>query len=150
MSGQPLRLELRASPVLTLLTLAIHGLAMAALWSVLAPAPGICALAVLSALAVIALRERTLLKAASAPCVLELKGDGSLSIRLRSGREIGGKPAPRRYVTRWLVVFDLTLPSRAHRTILVARDMLPAGQFRHLRLWALWNALPAACPNGKA
>lgn len=150
MSGQPLRLKLRASPALTLLTLAIHGLAMAALWSALAPVPGICAIAVLAALAVIALRERTLLRAASAPSVLELKGDGSLSIRLRGGSEIGGIPAPRRYVTRWLVVFDLALPARAHRTILVARDMLPAGEFRRLRLWALWSALPAAYPAGNA
>ena len=145
-----MRLELRASPALTLLTLAIHGLAMAVLWSALPPVPGTCAVAVLSALAVIALRERTLLRAAGAPSVLELKGDGSLSIRLRGGREIGGMPAPRRYVSRWLVVFELALPRRAHRTILVARDMLPAGEFRHLRLWALWNALPAACPAGKA
>jgi hypothetical protein len=150
LSGQPLRLELRASPALTVLTLAVHGLAMAILWSTLALLPGVCAVALLAVLAVIALRERTLLRAANAPSVLELKGDGSLSIRLRGGREIGGVPAPRRYVSRWLVVFDLVLPPRAHRTILVARDMLAPGEFRHLRLWALWSALPAACPDGKA
>jgi hypothetical protein len=150
LSGPPLRLELRASPVLTLLTLAIHGLAMAISWMVLAPVAGICAVAVLAVLAVVALRERTLLRGASAPSVLELKGDGSLSIRLRGGREIGGLPAPRRYVSRWLVVFDLVQSARAHRTILVARDMLPAGEFRHLRLWALWNALPAARPGRNA
>jgi len=145
-----LRLELRASPVLTLLTLAVHVLAMVVLWSVLAPVPGACAVAALAALAVIALRERTLLRAANAPRVLELKGDGSLSVRLRGGHEIGGRAAPRRYVTRWLVVFDLMLPARTHRTILVARDMLPPREFRHLRLWALWNALPAGWPDGKA
>ena len=145
-----MRLELRASPVLTLLTLAIHGLAMAVVWSALAPLPGVCAVAVLSVLAVVALRERTLLRAPNAPSVLELKGDGSLVVRLRGGREIGGMAAPRRYVSRWLVVFDLILPAHAHRTILVARDMLPPREFRHLRLWALWNALPAAWPNGKA
>jgi len=145
-----LRLTLRASPALTVLTLAIHALAMAAVWTALAPIPGICAVALLAGLAVIALRERTLLRAANAPSVLELKGDGSLSIRLRGGREICGVPAPRRYVSRWLVAFDLALPARAHRTILVARDMLPAGEFRHLRLWALWSALPAACPGARA
>jgi hypothetical protein len=150
LSGQPLRLELRASPVLTLLTLAIHGLAMAIAWVVLAPLPGACAVALLGALAIAALRERTLLRGGSAPAVLELKGDGSLSIRLRGGSEIGGLPAPRRYVSRWLVVFDLAQSARTHRTILVARDMLPAGEFRHLRLWALWNALPAARPDGNA
>ena len=150
MSGQPLRLQLRASPVLTLLTIAIHGLAMAILWAVLTPVPGICAVAVLSALGIIALRERTLLRAATAPSVLELKGDGSLSIRLRGGSEIGGIPAERRYVSRWLVALELVLPPRAHRTILVARDMLPAAEFRHLRLWALWSALPAARQGANA
>jgi len=150
LSGLPLRLELRASPVLTLLALAIHGLAMAILWVTLAPLPGACAVAVLMALAVIALRDRTLLRSAAAPSVLELKGDGSLSVHLRGGREIGGMPAPRRYVSRWLVVFELVLPARARRTILVARDMLSPGEFRHLRLWALWKALPAAWPDRKA
>lgn len=145
-----MRLKLRASPVLTLLTLAVHGLAIAIVWSFLAPVPAICAVAVLLAVGVVAVRERTLLRAATAPSVLELKGDGSLAVWLRGGGEIQGTPAERRYVSRWLVVLDLMLPPRSHRTILVARDMLPAGDFRRLRLWALWSALPAARPGGHA
>ncbi len=142
MSGLPLRLELRASPVLTLLTAAIHGVAAATLWFVLPPPAGICAAILLVILGTLALRDRALLWGPAAPVVLELKRDGSLMVRLRGGREIGGQPAARRYVSRWLVVLDLVRAPRVNRTILIARDMLPAGEFRHLRLWALWNALP--------
>lgn len=55
-------------------------------------------------------------------------------------------PAERRYVSRWLVVIELIAPAPSGRTILVARDMLPASEFRHLRLWALWRALPQTSP----
>jgi hypothetical protein len=148
LSGQTLRLQLRASPLLTALALAVHGAAVAILWINLGLVAGICAVFVVSLLATAALRERTLLSAASAPSELKLSGDGSLSIRLRDGAEVSGLPGARRYVSRWLVVFDLERGSRARRTVLVARDMLADGEFRQLRLWALWNAIPAGRPGG--
>jgi hypothetical protein len=79
----------------------------------------------------------------TAPCAMELGRGASLLVRLRGGGEITGHASPRRYVSRWLVVLHLTQPGRGRRTILVARDMLPAGKFRHIRLWALWDAVPA-------
>ena len=148
MSGQSLRLQLRASPLLTALTLAIHGVAVAILWINLGLVTGICAVLVVLLLATVSLRERTLLSAASAPSELKLMGDGTLSIRLRDGAEVSGLPGARRYVSRWLVIFDLERDSRAERTVLVVRDMLPDGEFRRLRLWALWNEIPAGRPGG--
>jgi hypothetical protein len=40
----------------------------------------------------------------------------------------------------------VALPVRrpVRRTILVTRDMLDAGSFRALRVWALWGKLPGA------
>ena len=148
MSGQTLRLQLRASPLLTCLALAVHGAVIAILWINLGLMAGICAVVAVSLLATVALRERTLLSAATAPSELNLSGDGSLSIRLRDGAEVSGLPGARRYVSRWLVVFDLERGSRARRTVLVARDMLADGEFRRLRLWALWNAIPPGRPGG--
>jgi len=147
LSGQTLRLQLRASPLLTALTLAIHGVAVAILWINLGLVTGICAVLVVLLLATVSLRERALLSAASAPSELKLMGDGTLSIRLRDGAEVS-LPGARRYVSRWLVVFDLERDSRAKRTLLVVRDMLPDDEFRRLRLWALWNEIPAGRPGG--
>jgi hypothetical protein len=145
-----LRLRLRASPVLTALTIGLHGSAAAVLWSVLPAGPGSIVAILICILGTLAVARRTLLSAASAPALLELKRDGSLGVRLRGGAEIGGLPAERRYVTRWLVVLELAGSPLARRTIVVARDMLAPAEFRHLRLWALWRALPEAPPAAGA
>ena len=138
-----MRLELRASPVLTVLTGAVHLAAAAILWVTLPHPLGVCAGALTIILSVVAIRNRTLLSGAAAAISLELRGDGGVLVALRSGREIEGQVAARRYVSRWLVVMTLERAPWGHRTLLIARDMLPAGEFRHLRLWALWDAIPA-------
>ena len=139
-----MRLELRASLVLTLLTAAIHCAAAAVFWFFLPSPAGTVAAALTVVHAMLAIRERTLLLGLSAPAYLELERDSSLVAGLRSGKSIKGQVSARRYVSRWLVVLDLGWSPMRHRTILVARDMLPARQFRNLRLWALWDALPTA------
>ena len=145
-----MRLQLRASPVLTFLVGAAHGVAGLVLVMVLPPAVALASVAVVGVLAWKGLGERTLLRSATSPSALLLERDGSLSLQLRGGGEpVAAIPAPRRYVSRWLVVLDLALPSQTHRTILVARDMLAPGEFRQLCLWALWETLPAA-PAGNA
>jgi hypothetical protein len=142
LSGHPLRLRLRASPVLTLVTVAVHALAAAVLWFLVPGIPGILTASLIGALAFVVARQRTLLWSAGAPATLELKRDGLLALHLRGGGRLEAVASERRYVSRWLVVLSMRLP-RAHRTILVVRDMLSAAEFRHLRLWALWQALPA-------
>lgn len=148
MSGSLLRIRLRASPVLTLLILAAHAAAAGVFVTVL-PFPHASACVVLLAiLAFVSARERSLLLAASAPSTLEFGGDASLRVGLRGGVEVAGQALPRRYVSRWLVVLQLSPPRAGRRTILVAKDMLPPGEFRHIRLWALWGAVPAG-PAGE-
>jgi hypothetical protein len=150
LSGRPLRVELRASPVLTLLTLGVHGAAAAALLAVLPLPAGVCGVFLVAVLAVVSVRERTLLRAQDAPIGLELGRDAGLLVRLCGGTELRGTASARRYVSRWLVVLELVQPDAKRRTILIARDMLPAGEFRHMRLWALWDAIPAGCAGTRA
>jgi hypothetical protein len=142
LSGQPLHLHLRASPVLTVLTSGMHGAAAAVLWFILPPLAGAAAVLLVLLLGALSVSQRTLLWAGDAPAVLALGRDGSLVVQLRGGGKWKGTPAERRYVTRWLVVLELARPRLASRTLLVARDMLASEEFRHLRLWALWRALP--------
>ena len=142
-SAALLRLELRGSPGLTLLTAAVHAAAGASLMLVLPPLPGATAAFLLVVLALLVIRERTLLRSARAPAELEIWPDGILVLQLRDGTRLSGRALPRRYVSRWLVTLSVAIPEGRERTLLVARDMLGAGEFRRLCLWALWNALPA-------
>ena len=149
----PLQLTLRASPILTLLTAALHCAAAAVLIAGLPSPAGIIAAILLIVLGTLAVRERTLLTAARAPASLVISRGGGISLALRDGQEFNGQVCARRYVSRWLVVLAIEAPSRGRRTILIARDMLAAGEFRRLKLWALWNALPvprAACAAQEA
>ncbi|MBS0338230.1 MAG: hypothetical protein JSS40_15775 [Proteobacteria bacterium] len=138
-----MRVELRASPYLALFTLGVHGGAAAILLALLPPPAGLGGAFLLAILAGFSVRRQALLWAPEAPVGLELGRDASLLVRLRDGTELHGKASGRRYVNRWLVVLDLVRPGAKRRTILVAGDMLPAGEFRHMRLWALWDAIPA-------
>jgi hypothetical protein len=150
LSGRTLRVELRASPALALLTLGVHGAAAAVLLAALPLPAGLGGAFLAAILAVLSIRRQGLLRAQDAPAGLEFGRDASLLVRLRNGTELRGTAAARRYVSRWLVVLELVQPGAKHRTILVARDMLPAGEFRHMRLWALWDALPAGHAGARA
>jgi hypothetical protein len=138
-----LRVDLRASPALTLLTAAVHLAAGIILWAALPPPAGACAAGLVILLSVVAIRNHTLLSGSSSLVALELRRNGVVLAVRRGGGEIESQVAARRYVSRWLVVLTMDQAPRGHRTLLIARDMLPAGDFRLLRLWALWDALPA-------
>lgn len=142
MSGHPLRVELRASPVLTLLTITACASAAGVLfWVLPLPAGAACGL-LLAWAGFRAVKEQALLNSGNSPHVLELGQDAEVTLRLRCGTQLRGHATERRYVSRWLVVLTLAGPGVMQRTILVARDMLAAGKFRHLRLWALWGCVP--------
>ena len=141
-----MRLDLRASPLLTLLAAAVHAAAAAVFWSFLPPPAGSLAAVLVLVLAVFSIRRQTLLLGKTSPVFLQLGKKGRLHAGLRDRTGIDCQVSARRYVSRWLVVLALPEAPWGQRTILVARDMLPAGQFRYLRLWALWDALPAARP----
>jgi hypothetical protein len=133
-----------------MLTVGIHVLAAAVLGWVLPRWPGLAAATLVIVLGTFAVRRATLLQDSASPSELLLKRDGELSLRLRDGSEIDCVPAERRYVNRWLVVLELARVPVTHRTILVAGDMLAPSEFRQLRLWALWRALPPARPAASA
>ena len=121
----------------------VHAAAAAVLLYFLPPFPGLCVAALIAALAAIVVRRSALLSGPDAVRVLFLGRESGLVAGLGDGRQVSGVAHERRFVSRWLVVLVLAGPGVPRRTILVARDMLAAGEFRHLRLWALWGALPA-------
>ena len=63
---------------------------------------------------------------------------------LADGRRLEAPAEGRRYVTRH--VLAVPLGGLLGRTALVTADMLRPGEFRRLRIWALWNRLP---PDGR-
>jgi hypothetical protein len=63
-----------------------------------------------------------------------------MTVEMQDGRKVGAELDGQRHVSRFMVTLPVRRPMR--RTILVTRDMLPAQEFRLLRLWALWGRLP--------
>ena len=141
MNGAPLlHLELRGSPALAAVLLLAHAVAAVCIAAVL-PGSWAWALAVLVlALGVPAAWDRALLRSGRSVRVLELSADGQAVLGLADGRRLQGGVAARRNVCPWWVILPVRGP--AGRTLLVARGMLSEGDFRRLRLWALWGRVP--------
>ncbi len=141
MNGNPLlRLELRASPALAGTLLLLHALAAACVALVLPGAWGGALATLVAALGAATAWDRALLRAARSVRFLELHPAGVAVLGLADGSRQEGIVAARRNVSRWWVT--LPLGGRARRTLLVARDMLAEGDFRRLRIWALWGWVP--------
>ena len=104
---------------------------------VVAPAALLAAVGIL-ALGLFAAWSRGLLRSGSSVRALEIGGQ-TLTLELGSGERLAAEASARRYVSRLLVTLPLRRP---RRTILVTADMLPAAEFRRLRIWALWGRLP--------
>ena len=123
---------------------ALHAAAAA---SVLAVLHGIAAALLALALVLLGLAaawSRALLRSRASVRALEITGP-ALTLELRGGDRIAAQIAERRYVSRLAVTLPLRQP---RRTLLITADMLPATEFRRLRIWALWGRLPgvAAAP----
>ena len=144
MTARRLRLELKASPLLAAAIVAAHGAAAACVLAALPGSAGALVAAGLLALGAMAAASRALLKARGSVRALELEGAG-LTVCLANGQRFAAEAAPRRYVSRHLVILRLTENARrpVRRTLLVTRDMLAGDSFRRLRVWALWGRLPA-------
>ncbi|HUQ25774.1 MAG TPA: protein YgfX [Burkholderiales bacterium] len=138
MSAPALRLALAPSIRLAVAILALHAGAAACILAVL-PGPGgsLLALAFIG-LGLAATWSRALLRSSASVRGLEIAG-ASLALELASGEKLPAEVAGRRYVSRLAVTLPLRRP---RRTILVTADMLPAADFRRLRIWALWGKLP--------
>ena len=133
-----LRLSLSPSPHLALAIVFLHAVAATCVFAVLPGAPGVLLALALFGLGGAAAWSRALLRSASSPRALEIAG-ASLALELASGAKVSAEVAERRYVGRFLVSLPLRRP---RRTILIAAGMLPAEDFRRLRIWALWGKLP--------
>jgi len=131
------RLELRPSPALAAAIIAGHAAAAAAAYLVVPGVMGAALGAALLALGLAAAWSRALLRSSSAVRAMELGGPQPV-FELANGERFAADVAARRYVTRYMVALPL-----GRRTLLVTADMLGAQEFRRLRIWALWNRLPA-------
>lgn len=141
MSGAgALRLELRASRAAAALILAAHLAGATCLAIVLSgvAAAGVALLVAL--LGAVTAWDRALHRGRGSVRSLELREGGAALLELADGRQVAGTVAGRRNVNRWWVT--LPLQGKSRRIVVVTRDMVPAGDFRRLRLWALWGRLP--------
>ncbi len=141
MSGTPpLRLELAPSRAFAALILVAHAAAAASLAAVLPAIPGTLLAVLVLALGVAVAWDRALLRAASSPRAIEISGPDSVGLLLTDGRRVEAAVGGRRGVNRYWVSLPVGTPTR--RTLLVTSEMLGSGQFRALRLWALWGRTP--------
>ena len=143
MSNAPaLRLELRASRLMAAAILTLHLAAAACLVTVLSGLAGAGAGLLVLLLGGATAWDRAFLRGNRSVRSLELRDDGAAAFTLADGRRLEGIVAARRNVNRWWVTLPLRGASR--RSLVVARDMLPAEDFRRLRLWALWGRVAKA------
>jgi len=137
-SAPVLRLTLAPSPLLALAIVALHAAAAACSVAVLPGPAGVALAAAFLALGFAAAWSRALLRSRLSVRALEISG-AALALELTGGDRIAAQVAERRYVSRLAVTLPLQRP---RRTLLVTADMLPAPEFRRLRIWALWGRLP--------
>ena len=144
MSAAPrLHLKLRPSPGLAAAILAAHAAAAVAVAAVLdGTLPGLAVGGLLLCVGAAAAWRIAMLRAGRSAVELDLGADGGWRARLRSGEWVEG--GGRRRVTGWWVT--LGTADRRAGTLLVARGMAPADDFRRLRVWALWRRAPAVTP----
>ena len=145
MSGvSPLRLHLSPSYRLAALIVGLHVLAGGCVYAVSGGGAGMALAALTIALGGAAAWDRALLRSARSPRTVELRAGGPSQVEHSSGTRCTVGDGPRR-VNRFWVTLPLQDPSR--RALLVAADMLEPGEFRLLRLWALWGRLPGVAPG---
>ena len=135
-----MRFKLSPSPALAALIVAAHLAAGIAAYIVTPGIAGVWIAVALSALGAAAAWSRALLRSRASIVAMELGGTVPV-FELAGGESLSARVADRRYVTRYVVALPLEKP--LSRTLLVTADMLPAGEFRRLRLWSLWNRLPS-------
>jgi len=104
--------------------------------------PGIGAATLLLALGLATARDRAWLAGRNAVRAIEISGTEQITLEMADGKRRQVSAGPRRSVNRLFVSIPVRVSMR--RTILVTADMLDEGQFRELRVWALWGRVPGA------
>ena len=140
MTGGPTyRLALSPSWRFAGVILLLHSAAAACFLTIMQAWPAVIAAGLMVGLGCAAARDRALLRGASAPSAIELRGDGSAECLLADGRRLAARSGTA--TARWVA---LRLSGGARRALLVTEGMVEPELFRLLRLWALWGKLPAA------
>jgi hypothetical protein len=134
------RFELRPSPALAIALVGAHAAAALALWLVFPNLAGTALACALTALGAAAAWSRALLRARRSLRAVEI-AEGKATFELASGARLAAPAEGRRYVTRYLLA--VPLGGLLGRTALLTADMVRPGEFRRLRIWALWNRQPA-------
>ena len=134
------RLELSPSRRFAAAVLAVHVAAAACIVAVLAGWQGIALAILLPALGAAAAWDRALLRGAHSPKTIEIPGSGEARLVFADGRAAAIGALHGIGVNRHWVALRCASPAR--RGVLVTAGMLQPGQFRLLRLWALWGKLP--------
>jgi hypothetical protein len=141
LNGKPLlRLELRASRALAGALLLSHAFAAGCIVAVLPGVWGGALATLVVALGAATAWDRALLRSARSVRHIDLYAEGQAVLGLADGSRLQETVATRRNISPWWVT--LPLEGRVGRTLLVARDMLSEGDFRRLRIWALWGRVP--------
>ena len=141
------RFELSPSRLLAAGIVTAHAAAAAAVCLVVPGWKGFALAAAFLSLGLAAAWSRALLRAPRSVRALEIGGAGPL-LQLANGESHAAVLSARRYVSRHLVALPYSVAGRSlGRTLLVTAGMLEPQQFRRLRIWALWNRLPAVAPK---
>ena len=134
-----IRFELAPSPALAAALVVAHGLAGAGIFLVLPGGMGAVVGCALVGLGLAAAWGRALLRARHSLRAIEIEA-GKATFELAGGARLAAPVDGRRYVARH--VLAVPLGGMLTRTALVTADMLRPGEFRRLRIWALWNRQP--------
>jgi len=107
---------------------------------------GLPTAALLIGLGAYAAWQHALLCSARSIRAIEIAEAGQTVLELADGARLPGQVSPRRHVSRYWVAMTVRGTAAKQKSILIAGDMLDAGAFRALRMWALWNRLPRSSP----
>ncbi len=138
------KIRINPSPRLAVVLCIVHVAAGTAIW--LAPVPRWLQAALTVALAaslVWALSRKAALHAAEAIVAVEVTDDGAMSFQTRTGAWHECELLGSSYVSPRLTILNLK-PQGARRTrhVVLVPDNVDAGDFRRLRTWLRWAALP--------
>jgi len=133
-----LRIDLRPSRLLSLVSVFAHGLAVYSAWISLAGLPRvIAAMAVLVSLAVTL--ARALLRTPGSAVSLELAEDGQASWRDRGGAWHEGTLGTSHFVSSLLVVVELKPRHRGVKRLILLADSASRDELRRLRVRLRWG-----------
>jgi hypothetical protein len=137
------RLEITPSKAFAAVILCLH-LAAAACAALVVPGAAGAALGILLlALGAASAWQHALLRGARSQQAFEILASGEGRVILKNCELVPARPVGGIGISRYWVALRT---GAGYRDLLVTRNMLSAGDFRLLRLWARWGRLPGVAP----